>query len=618
MQRLFLFAWFLLVAACDAPVNENAAVSAATTRISDLQGSGARSPLQDETVTVRGIVSGDFQDDDADANSNLGGFYLQSLTPDDDPRTSEGVFVFDRNSDGPNVSVSDVVVVSGKVIERFGETQLEARAVKIVGHGEVTAQELRLPAAKVARNSDGAVIADLEHLEGMLVRLPQTLYVQDLGGLERYGVLLLSTATRQHQFTSTSRPARDGYRAHRERVAKHVLMVDDGRAEQNVSPVRYTDGNGLQGTAPRLTDGVESLQGVLRYSRGSGPNGSETWRLMPTQPPRFIARNPRPGRPPIEAELIVASVNLLNYFSTIDNGKARCGPQRDQGCRGADSADELQRQRLRTAAAINGSGADIVGLMELENNARESMDDLLTALRANGDRWQAIATGTIGADVIRVGLIYRPDKAMPVGDPAILTGSEDPRFNDRRNRPALAQTFRARDSGGVFTVAVNHLKSKGSACDDEGDPNRNDGQGNCSGVRTAAAEALAEWLAGDPTGSGDPDILIIGDLNAYMNEDPVIALEEAGYANVLRKHAGETAWSIVFRGESGTLDHALATDSLASQVTDVAEWHINSDEAPLYDYNLDFGRDPSLFDASAPWRASDHDPLLIGLSLQPD
>jgi predicted extracellular nuclease len=45
------------------------------------------------------------------------------------------------------------------------------------------------------------------------------------------------------------------------------------------------------------------------------------------------------------------------------------------------------------------------------------------------------------------------------------------------------------------------------------------------------------------------------------------------------------------------------------------EWHINIDEAPLLDYNLEHGRDPALFDASTPYRAADHDPIIIGLEL---
>ena len=70
-------------------------------------------------------------------------------------------------------------------------------------------------------------------------------------------------------------------------------------------------------------------------------------------------------------------------------------------------------------------------------------------------------------------------------------------------------------------MAVNHLKSKGSPCDDVGDPDPGDGAGNCNLTRTGAAEALVDWLAGDPTGSGDPDFLIIGDLNSYDKEDPI-------------------------------------------------------------------------------------------------
>ena len=69
--------------------------------------------------------------------------------------------------------------------------------------------------------------------------------------------------------------------------------------------------------------------------------------------------------------------------------------------------------------------------------------------------------------------------------------------------------------------SVNHLKSKGSDCDDVGDPDLGDGQGNCSQTRRAAAEALVDWLATDPTGSGDPDFIIMGDLNSYAQEDTI-------------------------------------------------------------------------------------------------
>ena len=91
----------------------------------------------------------------------------------------------------------------------------------------------------------------------------------------------------------------------------------------------------------------------------------------------------------------------------------------------------------------------------------------------------------------------------------------------RSRRPSRLAT------GGRFTVAVNHLKSKGSACDGVGDPDAGDGQGNCNLTRTAAAQALVDWLATDPTGSGDTDFLILGDLNSYAKEDPIDAIRPA-------------------------------------------------------------------------------------------
>src|SRR5690606_1834351 len=117
------------------------------------------------------------------------------------------------------------------------------------------------------------------------------------------------------------------------------------------------------------------------------------------------------------------------------------------------------------------------------------------------------------------------------------------------------------------TIAVNHLKSKGSSCASDGDPDRNDGQGNCAGVRTDAAIALAEYLATDPTGSGDPDFLIVGDLNAYAKEDPITALVERGYTDLHAAYEGAEGYSYVFDGQLGYLDTALANEPLLGQVT---------------------------------------------------
>jgi predicted extracellular nuclease len=315
-------------------------------------------------------------------------------------------------------------------------------------------------------------------------------------------------------------------------------------------------------------------------------------------------------------------MNVLNYFTTLDsnpgsgNGPNICGPSLLE-CRGANTTFELDRQRAKILSALIGLDADVVGLMEIENNDHEAVADLVDGLNEilGDDTYVYIDTGTIGTDAIKVAFIYQPASATPVGDYAILDSTVDPRFIDDRNRPALAQTFESTATGGQATVIVNHLKSKGSAC--AGDPDTGDGQGNCNQTRVDAAEALVDWIASDPTGSGDLDAIVIGDLNAYAEEDPIGVFEDAGYENMIRTFLGDEAYSFVFQGMSGYLDHALADATLPAQVTGTTEWHINADEPIVLDYNTDFkseGHVETLFAPHA-YRSSDHDPVLVGADL---
>jgi hypothetical protein len=342
---------------------------------------------------------------------------------------------------------------------------------------------------------------------------------------------------------------------------------------------------------------------------------------MPTTEPAFVVDNPRPASAPdVGGTLHVASFNVLNYFTSLDGDGPICGPDMNQFCRGADNQDEFDRQHAKLMSALLALDADVVGLIELENNATAALQSIVDGLNgvAGAGAYDFINTGTIGTDAIRQGFIYKTGTVAPSGGHAILDSSVNPLFNDEKNRPVLAQSFKEIATGGIFTVAVNHLKSKGSSCDDVGDPNSGDGQGNCNGTRTAAALALAEWLVTDPTDSGDADFLIMGDLNAYLREDPVIAIESAGYTNLLDAFVVAGAYSFLFDGQIGALDHALSSPDLAAQVTGVAEWHINADEADATDYNLDFGRNPDIFDGAIPSRASDHDPIVVGLNLLGD
>ena len=587
--------------------------------ISDIQGDGIASPLEGKTVVVEGVVTGDVQVSDSDVGSDLGGFFIQAESPDSNTSTSDGIFVFDGNGPTIDVAIGDRVSVVGSVNEYFGETQVAATSVTVLGVGEAQPITVTLPAAGVVDNSDGQPIADLERYEGMLVRFEQTLTVTELYGLERFGEVSLSEGGRLFIFANGFSPDVDAYAAHLAANAARTIVLDDGQRGQNEVPVRYLHAAGSPDEPVRAGSTVAGgLTGVLRYSRGSGRNGTETWRVMPTVDPVLRADNPRPGAPDIDGELRIASFNARNFFSTIDSGQDVCGPAKRSNCRGADSQEELARQLSKTTTALSMIDADIVGLIELENNASESLESIVNSLNATmgADSYSFVDAGMIGPDAIKNGFIYKPATVTPSGPHTIITSQIDERFVDGRNRPTLAQTFVQISDGAKLTIVINHLKSKRSSCERDGDQTISDGQSNCNQTRTAAVRAIADWLKTDPTASNDPDFLIIGDLNADIKEDPLRAFADAGYINLLEESQDAASYSYIFRAQSGALDHALVSKSLLPQVAESIEWHINADEAPIHNYNLENGRDAAVFDGASPYRTSDHDPIVIGLDLR--
>jgi len=590
------------------------------TPIYTIQGSGPSTPITG-MVTTKGVVVGDFE-----GSAGLQGFYLQDLTGDGDPATSDGIFVYTGSAD--LVSAGVVVRVTGFARERFNQTTINGSDSNSAG----------VPAANIVSCGTGSVapvdvvmpFADanyLERFEGMLVRFPQPLVIAEYFNYDRFGELVIALPldgeTRPFTGTAIEEPGAD---ANARTLANSLrrITLDDGLSTQNPASLRHPNGSPFSlSNRFRGGDIVENTVGVLGYDFGM-------YRIQPTAPAAYTVINSRPAAPaPVGGSLRVAAMNALNFFLTLDRPTGdpldnKCGPLQNAECRGADSdqAAEFDRQRTKLIAALAGLDSDVIGFNEIENTPGvEPLANIVAGLPG----YQYIDTGVIGTDAIRVGLIYRPAKVVPVGVFKILDTSVDPRFLDTKNRPALAQTFQDVANGGRFTVVVNHLKSKGSACDDVGDPDQGDGQGNCNETRTLAAQALVDWLATDPTGSGDPDFLILGDLNSYAQEDPIYAIKEGAddtlgtgddYTNLVATFEGDYAYSYTFDGQAGYLDHALATRSLLAQATGATHWHINSDEPDVLDYDTSFKppAQDALYEPNA-YRSSDHDALVVGFSV---
>ncbi len=652
--------------ALNTPGRDNAVGDPATaiTPISAIQGSGRVSPLAGQSVTVEAIVVGDFQDGGAGANGDLNGFFLQEedADTDTDPRTSEGIFVFDGTGPAVDVLPGDRVRVTGTVAEFFGETQIGSiTAVEILDRGNAlpTAAEIAFPVAGVLANSDGALIADLEAYEGMLVTVPQQMTISDLFTLGRFGEIGLNAGGLTEAYTQANSPSVTGFGAFLEAQVRNTLVLDDGQTGQNPETVPFeiagTPGNipGQFDAADALSAGdtVEGLTGVVRFSRGSGGIGDETYRLNPTQTPAFADAVPRTDTAPdVGGTITVSAFNVLNFFTSLGDEGLTAGPL-GAGVRGADSLAEFERQTDKLIAALAGIGADVFGLIELENEVGDQNGDgqfalgyIVDALNSAlpGAAYDYVDPGTpyVGDDAIMVGMIYDSNAVRLASDTTveILTDADlaalgadpgTPVFDGAgTSRAPLAATFEEIASGKTFTVAVNHFKSKGSVSPFGDNADIGDGTGNNDEARLQAAQALDAWLGSDPTGSGDGDVLVIGDLNAYAMEDPVAFLKSRGYEDQVARFLAADAFPFSFgfpvdldaapqAQTFGALDYLLANASIASQVTGAAQWQINSVEAAALGYDTTFktaGQIEDLY-ATDPFRSSDHDPLVLGLDL---
>ncbi|KVQ73308.1 endonuclease [Burkholderia multivorans] len=572
-----------------APVSANCGGSA--TPIADIQGPGAPSPLAGQNVSIEAVVTADFGGTDG-----FGGFFVQQADPQrrNQPGVSEGLFVYAPKA---RAKAGDLVHVTGKVEEKYGQTQLTlSGAIAVCANGQtVTPATLTLPV-----ESANAFAA----YEGMLVRLPQTLTVTDNYELGRYGSVLLSNG-RLRTPTSVVPPSQAQTQI--DANARNRLILDDGSNKQNPASVPYPAPQLSAANTLRTGYTVRDVQGVLEVRYGA-------WRVQPVPgaaAPTFDARaNPRtnaPARDP-HANLRVASFNVLNYF----NGNGLGGGFDDPNNRGAKTYQEFQRQEAKIVSALKALDADVIGLMEIQNNGYGELSAVRQLAAKLGGAWRVVDPGTsrLGGDAIAVAMIYDSRKVEPIGRAATLA-------IDDKNRQPLAQSFRRIGGKQALTIVVNHLKSKNCPDATNDDLDQGDGQGCWNPTRTRAAAKLADWLAGTPTGVAGQGVLLIGDFNSYTYEDPIRLLESRGYRNLVSRWIGANAYSYVYNGEAGYLDHALASLPLASHVKAVHEWHINADEPVALQYTLAYksAEQQQTYYAPDAYRSSDHDPVLIDIAL---
>ncbi|WP_329104611.1 ExeM/NucH family extracellular endonuclease [Micromonospora sp. NBC_01699] len=577
-----------------------------TNTIAQVQGTGDATPLAGTRVTVEGVVTGDYR------TGGYNGVSVQTAgTGGGAPAAgtaSDGIFVYltSNAANHPAVAIGDRIRVSGTASEFNGLTQLSIAAKADV---QVCEQGAALPTP--AAFSLPLDPAGRESVESMLVAPVGPYAVSEVYNTNRYGEVVLTAGEYPAAIpTDLARPGTEDAQAVAAWNKSARLLIDDGRttnlSTDNTLPPYFSPTSPL-----RVGDQVEAFgPTVLSY-------GFNEWRLQPTTPvaastppagrTTFKSTNPRTAAPEnVGGDIRLASFNVLNYFVHF-GGDAR----------GAVDEAGLLKQEAKIVSAINALGADVVGLEEIENSVRFNTADPQQALKrlvaalntaAGAGTWDYVRTPAqlppaTAQDFITTAIIFKPAKVTPKGESRSVN-DESVWFNARE---PIAQSF---TSGGVtFTVVVNHLKSKSASDSATGDnADAGDGQGQFNGDRVRQARALVTFVEQLKTDSGSDDVLLLGDFNSYTLEDPMQVLYDNQYSYLNRTHEA----SYVFGGESGSLDHAIASPSLAARVTGIDVWQINSHESFAFQYD----GHPAFY-APNPYRASDHNPIVVGLDTTP-
>ena len=625
--------------------------------IAEVQGTGASSPLVGENVIIKGVVTAAYP------VGGFHGFSLQTQGTGPEPSASgasDGVFVFQAVTATPldaDAVVGNYVEVTGKVSEFSGLTEVTAAADDIVDAGADFSPVQPLASPWPATD------AGRESIEGMLFQPTGDYTVTNTFSTNQYGEVGLAVGTTPlMQNTEVAAPGSAEAAAVVADNAKRLVTLDDGASTNFIGTTSSVTVCGTLPT-PCLANGDQTPAYVSNTEpvRVGAPATFSApvvvdyrfnlWRFQPTaqvvgpdnatSPVSFAnTRTAAPDNADINqlgtADLKVASFNVLNYFTDLGDQNSSCKAYRDRdgngnnvqgGCgqRGAWDVADLARQTEKEVSAINALGADVVGLMEIENSAKfgHNRDAALASLvgslnaAAGPGTWAFVPSSSDlpsvdSQDFITTAMIYKPARAMRVDRSRALGDQSNDGQAFGNAREPIAQTFKKKTGkGDKFLFVVNHFKSKGSPGPFPGDADSGDGQGASVTSRILQAQALRDWVPGVAAEYGAKAIVMAGDYNSYTMEDPMDVLYKAGYTDVGSRF-DPSSFSYSFSGLSGSLDHILVNDYALRMSTGADHWNINSGESVAMEYSR-YNYHSTDFHAPGPYRSSDHDPVVLGL-----
>lgn len=271
------------------------------------------------------------------------------------------------------------------------------------------------------------------------------------------------------------------------------------------------------------------------------------------------------------ARIRIVAQNAENYLENIEASNSSCSTQA-----------QFEAKTYKMANVFVALQADIVAICEVERNDEilgyivDAMNDLSGAnvyTYIIDELYSHASSGSYQS--LKAGFIYRSDRLTTIGNnySPYTSGAE---YKARMR----IQAFKENATNEIFVLSMNHFKAKDSSADQ---------------AENVRLENVSYLLTALNKITSDPDILIMGDLNSYTNEAPIQTLVNAGYEEQLIRFDAN-AYTYIYKGQRGILDHAMANSTMAQQITGAYAYHINT--AGGYNYKY-----------------SDHDAVLVGLRL---
>ncbi len=571
--RAFLQAGLLFIALA-APLRLTRGVSAQNITpipICQLQGKGFVSNWGGQFVYAQGVVTADF-------DHRRGLIAIQQANCDQDPKTSDGIWVF-LNQRAEIVQQGDYIQVGGTVQEYFGRTQIASRPDQIT----ILSSQNPLPEAQELAppqdNSQSRLY--FEAREGMLVRVSSA---NVIGPTDSYEATWLMPAT----------------------LDVKRLFYNDLRGTGGIFAVD-DEGNFALEPALKVGDQVGEVVGVL-------DEAYEAYRIYLLRQPT-IQESPFWGVPqadplPHGNAFRLATFNLANLFDTEDDPTINDTVL---------SKTEYQRRLRKRALVIHEvlGEPEIIALQEVENEG--VLRDLLKQPELTAP-YELIWEDSPDLRGLDVALLYRSDRlsVSDVRQEQGCTSLIDGLGPDGNQNVAYPENSLTCDQNGdgildgnriflrpplvvkmemalqpsslgrqPFIVIVNHWKSKV-----EDTP----GKLYTLPRRIEEAEFTAALIHRLRNEFPGVPLLLAGDFNDFPTSVPLQKLLSTGVTDLTQSAAAEQRYSYVYRGISQNIDYLFLDAGKGLQLYSIVPLHFNADYPYVWTSN-----------GASPIRASDHD-----------